>query len=202
MNREIEGFHTVRWRSNGVNGNLVFTDETFHLFVVASVAATSRFGRLKCRRIVVGGGRPTRIEDFAESILSSVGLSLSLFCPSFFRSSTIRYAATPAIWLRTFVVFGFWVPGATAVQVLRSFCPDLSLNAERRYQRFGISSSSFRREGLLCVIEFYSGTDHLSCSFFRRYVLFSSFSFCSSGVPCRWWKIIPVVCSFLRVMFR
>ncbi|CAM6025518.1 unnamed protein product [Sphagnum balticum] len=84
--------------------NLVFTDETFTLFVVASVAATSRFGRLEGRRSVVVGGRPTRIEEFAERIPASV------------------------------------------VQVLRSFGPDLSLNAERSYQHFGISSSSFRHE--------------------------------------------------------
>jgi hypothetical protein len=58
--------------------NLVFTDETFTLFVAASVAATSRFGRLEGRRSVVGGGRPTRIEDFAEKFPSSIGPSLSL----------------------------------------------------------------------------------------------------------------------------
>ncbi len=147
--------------------NLVFTDETFtcrcsvgcsHVAFRASQMPTQRRRR-----------RPAdaywRLCGENYLLLS---VSLSLFCPSFFRSSTIRSAATPAIWLRTFVVFGSWVPDATAVQVLRSFGPDLSLNAERSYQHFGISSSSFRREWLFCVIEFYSGTDHLSCSFFRR----------------------------------
>ncbi len=113
--------------------NLVFTDETFtcrcsvgcsHVAFRASQMPTQRRRR-----------RPAdaywRLCGENYLLLS---VSLSLFCPSFFRSSTIRSAATPAIWLRTFVVFGSWVPDATAVQVLRSFGPDLSLNAERSYQ--------------------------------------------------------------------
>jgi hypothetical protein len=171
--------------------NLVFTDETFTLERRLQTRRVSGVSKADAASSSEAGRRvlKTLWRGFPSSVGLSLSLSLSLFCPSFFRSSTIRSAATPAIWLRTFVVFGFWVPDATAVQVFRSFGPDLSLNAERRYQRFGISSSSFRREWLLWVRDRVLQRYWSSFLFVLSsvgIVFFFFLLFPSSFVPCRW----------------